>query len=115
MSTNKVRVTLVRSPNGEQKVHHATLAVLGLGKIGTSSVHRDSPSLRGMLRKVAHLVRVEPAPPDAPTGRAGRGRLRTGRARATVRVIPRASEVSPRSEAAAESAGQEGSDVGESQ
>lgn len=114
MSTNKVRVTLVRSPNGEQKVHHATLQVLGLGKIGTSSVHVDSPSLRGMLRKVAHLVRVEPAPPDAPTGRAGRGRLRTGRGRAMVRVIPRTAEASPAAEAAV-SAGQEGSDVGESQ
>ena len=36
-----------------------TLRALGLGKIGRSKVHKDTPELRGRLRKVAFLIRVE--------------------------------------------------------
>lgn len=91
MSASKVRVTLTRSPNGEKKVHHATLAALGLGKIGTSRVHADSASFRGMVRKVAHLVTLEPAEANAPLGADSYGRIRVGHGRAVARVIPQAS------------------------
>ncbi|MCL6596736.1 MAG: 50S ribosomal protein L30 [Firmicutes bacterium] len=57
----KVRVTLVHSPIGGQEVHRATLRSLGLRRIGSSRVHEASPTLDGMLRRVRHLVRVEPA------------------------------------------------------
>ena len=57
MST--VRVTQVRSLIGETKAHHGTLRALGLGKIGKSAEHATTPELEGMLRHVAHLVRVE--------------------------------------------------------
>jgi large subunit ribosomal protein L30 len=64
----KVRVTLVRSPIGDQRVHHETLRSLGLRRIGQSHVHEQSPSLEGMLRRVRHLVRVDAQPdPDAAT------------------------------------------------
>jgi large subunit ribosomal protein L30 len=54
-----IRVTQVRSKIGHKHEHRGTLRALGLGRIGSSAVHEDSPTLRGMLHKVAFLVRVE--------------------------------------------------------
>ena len=55
----KVRVTQVRSPIGHSQEHRGTLRALGLGRIGRSAEHQESPQLAGMLRKVRHLVSVE--------------------------------------------------------
>jgi len=55
----KVRVTQVRSQIGQSQQHRGTLRALGLGKIGRSVEHDESPVLAGMLRKVRHLVKVE--------------------------------------------------------
>jgi large subunit ribosomal protein L30 len=55
----KLRVTQVRSQIGQSQRHRGTLRALGLGKIGRSAEHEDSPQLAGMLRKVRHLVKVE--------------------------------------------------------
>ena len=55
----KVRVTQVRSQIGQSQRHRGTLRALGLGKIGRSAEHAESPQLAGMLRKVRHLVKVE--------------------------------------------------------
>jgi large subunit ribosomal protein L30 len=55
------RVTQIRSKIGTQARHRGTLRALGLGKIGSSRVHQESPQLVGMLRRVAYLVKVEPA------------------------------------------------------
>ena len=57
----KLRITQVRSQIGQSQRHRGTLRALGLGKIGRSAEHEDSPQLAGMLRKVRHLVRVEGA------------------------------------------------------
>ena len=57
----KLRVTQVRSQIGQSQRHRGTLRALGLGKIGRSHEHEESPELVGMLRKVRHLVRVEDA------------------------------------------------------
>jgi large subunit ribosomal protein L30 len=54
-----VKITQVRSAVGQSGRHHGTLRALGLGKIGKSVEQSDSPQLRGMLRQVAHLVRVD--------------------------------------------------------
>jgi large subunit ribosomal protein L30 len=54
-----LRVTQVRSAIGQTTRHRGTLRALGLGKIGRSAEHQDSPQLQGMLRQVRHLVRVE--------------------------------------------------------
>jgi large subunit ribosomal protein L30 len=54
-----VRVTQVRSKIGHKSEHRGTLRALGLGRIGSTAVHEDSPTLRGMIHKVAFLVRVE--------------------------------------------------------
>ncbi len=56
---SKVRVTQVRSQIGQSERHRGTLRALGLGKIGRSAEHEESPQLAGMLRKVRHLVKVE--------------------------------------------------------
>jgi large subunit ribosomal protein L30 len=57
----KLRITQVKSQIGETPRHRGTLRALGLGKIGRSVEHTESPQLAGMLRKVRHLVRVEEA------------------------------------------------------
>ena len=55
----KVKITQVRSRIGQSERHRGTLRALGLGKIGQSREHDESPVLAGMLRKVRHLVKVE--------------------------------------------------------
>lgn len=57
----KVKVTQTRSQIGQSQRHRGTLRALGLGRIGRSAEHEESPSLAGMLRKVRHLVKVEDA------------------------------------------------------
>jgi large subunit ribosomal protein L30 len=57
----KLRITQVRSKIGQSERHRGTLRALGLTKIGRSVEQEDSPVLQGMLRKVAHLVKVEEA------------------------------------------------------
>jgi large subunit ribosomal protein L30 len=56
-----LRVTQVRSSIGVKPKHRATLRALGLRGIGRSRVLVDSPTLRGMLSRVGHLVEVRPA------------------------------------------------------
>jgi large subunit ribosomal protein L30 len=57
----KLKVTQVHSQIGQTERHRGTLRALGLGKIGRSAEHQESPQLAGMLRKVRHLVKVEDA------------------------------------------------------
>jgi large subunit ribosomal protein L30 len=57
----KLKLTQVRSQIGQSQRHRGTLRALGLGKIGRTSEHDDSPAIAGMLRKVRHLVKVEDA------------------------------------------------------
>jgi len=54
-----VRITQVRSAIGQNQRNRGTLRALGLGRIGKSAEHEESPQLAGMLRKVRHLVRIE--------------------------------------------------------
>ena len=55
----KLRITQVRSQIGYSARHRGTLRALGLGRIGRTVEHEESPVVAGMLRKVRHLVRVE--------------------------------------------------------
>ena len=54
-----VLVTLVRSPIGYTKDQKATVLALGLRRMHQTIEHRDTPALRGMIRKIIHLVQVE--------------------------------------------------------
>lgn len=56
---SKVRVTLVRSRSGRGRVHEACVAGLGLRRIGSQAELEDTPAVRGMIRKVAYLLKVE--------------------------------------------------------
>jgi large subunit ribosomal protein L30 len=60
LTTGKVRITQVRSGIGHNKVMNATLEALGLRHHQDSVVHQDSPALRGMIKRVRHLVEVTP-------------------------------------------------------
>jgi large subunit ribosomal protein L30 len=57
----KLKLTQVRSQIGQSERHRGTLRALGLGRIGKTNELEDTPVLKGMLRKVRHLVRVEEA------------------------------------------------------
>jgi len=64
MSASKkstVKVTQVRSPIGRKKDQRETLVGLGLNKIRRTRELEDTPSVRGMIAKVKHLVDVEEA------------------------------------------------------
>lgn len=54
----RVTVTLVRSPIGFDRRQALVVRGLGLRRLGHSVDVVDNPSIRGMLRKVRHLVRV---------------------------------------------------------
>jgi large subunit ribosomal protein L30 len=59
MSEKKIRVTQIGSGNGQKPGQQATLIGLGLNKISKSRELNDTPEIRGMVRKVAHLLKVE--------------------------------------------------------
>jgi len=54
----RVQITLVKSPIGYSVRHKATVRALGLHRMHQTVEHVDSPTLRGMLAKVNHLVEV---------------------------------------------------------
>jgi large subunit ribosomal protein L30 len=54
-----VKVTQIRSPIGRPSDQRATLVGLGLNKMHKTSELEDTPSVRGMIDKVHHLVRVD--------------------------------------------------------
>ena len=55
----KLRVKWVKSAIGYTKDQKATVRALGLRKLQQTVEHEDHPSIRGMIRKVVHLVQVE--------------------------------------------------------
>lgn len=54
-----LKITLVKSINGTKKNQIATVKALGLKKIGSVVEQADNPQIRGMVKVVAHLVKVE--------------------------------------------------------
>ena len=58
-SEKVIRVTLVRSPIGYTKDQRATARALGLRRMHQTVEHKDTPTLRGMIQKIVHLVQVE--------------------------------------------------------
>ncbi len=61
----KLRITWVKSGIGYAEVQKRTLKTLGLRRLSHSVTHNDSASLRGMIEKVKHLVKVEVESGDA--------------------------------------------------
>jgi large subunit ribosomal protein L30 len=56
----KLKVTLVNSTIDRPQTQKDTVRGLGLNKLNSSKVLEDNAGIRGMIRKVQHLVRVEP-------------------------------------------------------
>jgi large subunit ribosomal protein L30 len=54
-----LQITLVKSAIGYSEKHKGTLAALGFKRLNQTVEHEDTPAIRGMLRKVNHLVKVE--------------------------------------------------------
>jgi len=59
--TKSLRVTLIRSGINRPEKHKRTIRGLGLMKMGVAVTLPDNLSVRGMIRSVSHLVRVEKA------------------------------------------------------
>lgn len=55
----KVRITKTKSTIEKDERQKRTIKALGLNKIGSSAEVENTPAIAGMIRKVAHLVRVE--------------------------------------------------------
>ncbi len=55
----KLKVTLVKSPIGNQIRHKRTVKALGLKHVNATIIHPDNLSVRGMIFSVKHLVKVE--------------------------------------------------------
>jgi large subunit ribosomal protein L30 len=53
-----LKITLTSGLIGKQMTQRRVVTALGLGKYGSSVVHADSPTIRGMINKVHHLVTV---------------------------------------------------------
>ena len=59
MDAGKIKVTQIRSIIGRPKDQKATIKALGLKRMNHSVIKNDTPQIRGMIRKVSHLVKQE--------------------------------------------------------
>ena len=57
----KLKISLTRSLSGRPKDQRATVKALGLGRMNSTVEQDDNAVIRGMIRKVEHLVTVEEA------------------------------------------------------
>jgi large subunit ribosomal protein L30 len=58
MAAKTVKVKLVRSPNSAKVAHQATVLGLGLKRMHQTRELEDTPAVRGMIKKVAYMVKV---------------------------------------------------------
>ncbi len=56
-----LEITLIKSPIGYNQRQKRTVEALGLRKINQTVVYPDNPAVRGMVRAVAHLIKIEKA------------------------------------------------------
>ena len=56
---NKVKVTLIKSIIGKKASHKATVVGLGLKKINHTVELKDTPEVRGMIKSINYLLKVE--------------------------------------------------------
>ena len=59
MTDGQLKVRQVRSTIGCRNDQIGTMKALGLKRIGSEKIHEDTPVIRGMIKKVQHLVNVE--------------------------------------------------------
>ncbi len=85
-----LKITLKRSVVGNTPTNRRTVKALGLRKTGRTVYHTDTPSVRGMLRNIQHLLKVEVVT-SAPEKKVA--------AKAVVKVAPAPKVVAPKAEA----------------
>ncbi len=56
----KIKITQTKSGIGRSETQNQTLRGLGVGRPNKTSILEDTPAIRGMIRKVSHLVTIEP-------------------------------------------------------
>jgi large subunit ribosomal protein L30 len=61
---DKLRITLVRSTIGRPDDQERTVRSLGLRRLHHTVERQDHPSIRGMVRKISHLIKVEEVPAE---------------------------------------------------
>lgn len=59
MMSNKLKITLVKSTIGRKPKHIEIAKQLGLGKLNSSVVQQDNPSIRGLINAIYYMVQVE--------------------------------------------------------
>ncbi len=59
MEANKIRVQLIKSTIGVIPKHRATVRALGLRRLNKCRDHLATPNIKGMIRQVAYLLKVE--------------------------------------------------------
>jgi large subunit ribosomal protein L30 len=59
VADKKIKVTLIKSVIGTKEDHRATVRGLGLRRLNQTSELQDTPAVRGMIKKVAYLVKCE--------------------------------------------------------
>jgi len=59
VADKKIKVTLIKSVIGTKEDHRATVRGLGLRRLNQTSELQDTPAIRGMIKKVAYLVKCE--------------------------------------------------------
>lgn len=55
----ELKISLIKSPIGRPEKHRSVLAGMGLTKTNKQVTLMDTPEIRGMIRKVSHLVKVD--------------------------------------------------------
>jgi large subunit ribosomal protein L30 len=56
---NELKITLVKSTIGAKPKHKKTAAALGLTKLNKTVTQKDNAAMRGMIKHISHLVKVE--------------------------------------------------------
>lgn len=64
-----LKITYTKSAIGYNERQKATIKALGLGKMNSSVIQPDNPQIRGMVKKVSHLVQVEQVDQDTAGGK----------------------------------------------
>lgn len=55
----QLRITLVKGLSGHIEAHRETVRALGIRKTNHSVVHNDTPQIRGMVKSISYLLKVE--------------------------------------------------------
>ncbi|MBS1990298.1 MAG: 50S ribosomal protein L30 [Cyanobacteria bacterium SZAS LIN-3] len=94
-----LRVTLTKGLVGKKDTHKKVIQALGLRKYGSSVVHHDTPTIRGMVNKVHYLVTVTEEAGAQATAKAKSGKGKSAKAAA---AKPAAAAKAPKAAAKAE-------------